>query len=74
MSRPVPAYDLGDVHALAERLARRYAASIGARSLDILHVAAALALDAEPFVTADWRQVALAKAVGLNSRSLPSRR
>jgi hypothetical protein len=69
-----PAYDLGDVHALAERLARRYAASIGARSLDILHVAAALALDVEHFVTADRRQAALAKAVGLKSRSLPSRR
>src|SRR5439155_12845831 len=45
-----PAYDLGDVHTRAEHLARRHAAALGARSLDILHVAAALALGATRFV------------------------
>ena len=60
-----PAYDLADVHAHAERLARRHAATLGTRSLDILHVAAAQMLDVREFVTGDRRQAALAQAVGL---------
>lgn len=62
-----PAYDLGDVHVVAERLARRHVAAIGARSLDVLHVAAALALESNAFVTGDRRQAALAKAAGLDA-------
>ena len=59
------AYDLADVHGRAEQLARRHAATLGARSLDILHVAAAEALGLRDFVTGDRRQAALAKATGL---------
>ncbi len=62
-----PAYDLADVHARAERLARRHAAVVGARSLDILHVAAAQALGLGDFVTGDRRQAALARAVGFTT-------
>lgn len=46
-------------------LARRYTARIGLRTLDTLHVATALELDARSFWTFDERQRKLAKAVGL---------
>jgi predicted nucleic acid-binding protein len=62
-----PAYDLADVHDRAERLARRHAAVVGARSLDILHVAAAQALGLADFVTGDRRQAELARAAGLTT-------
>jgi len=70
----LPAYDLGDVHTRAEHLARRHAAVLGTRSLDILHVAAALALGATRFVTSDQRQASLAKAAHLTTTLLSSRR
>jgi len=60
-----PAYDLADVFAQAESLGRRHVSSLGARSLDILHVAAARLLAKTEFVTADARQADLAKAVGM---------
>jgi hypothetical protein len=69
-----PAYDLADVHATAERLARRHAAALGTRSLDILHVAAALALGANCFVTGDRRQASLARAANLEATLFLSRR
>ena len=68
-----PAYDLGDVHARAEQLARRHAAVLGTRSLDILHVAAALVLGATRFVTNDERQAALARAAHLKATLLSAR-
>ena len=68
-----PAYDLGDVHERAERLARRHAAALGTRSLDILHVAAALSLGSSDFVTGDRRQASLAKAAGLTTVLVGSR-
>jgi predicted nucleic acid-binding protein len=49
-------------------LARRYAAKIGVRTLDTLHVAIALELNATDFWTFDERQQELAKAVGLKVR------
>jgi hypothetical protein len=60
-----PAYDLGDVYARAEHLARRHTAVLGTRSLDILHVAAALALGATRFITSDRRQASLARTADL---------
>ncbi len=48
--------------ARAERLAQRYTARLGTRSLDILHVATALLLKPEAFFTFDERQRKLAKA------------
>ena len=66
----LPAYDLVDVFSRAEALSRRHAATVGARSLDILHVAAALILAASAFVTADVRQARLARAAGLRVTAL----
>lgn len=40
-------------------------AKLGTRTLDVLHVATALALGAQRFVTYDTRQAALVKAVKL---------
>jgi hypothetical protein len=48
---------------IAARFSERYSATVGTRSLDILHVAAAKALRAVEFV--DGRQRTLAAAVGL---------
>jgi hypothetical protein len=50
-------------------LAREHTAAAGCRSLDILHVAAALTLNADLFYTFDQRQHALARRAGL--RVLP---
>jgi len=47
------------------QLARRHVAQSGVRTLDTLHVAAALELKAECFWTFDDRQAKLAKANGL---------
>ena len=49
----------------AEALGRRHTEALGARGLDILHVAAALALKARRFVTHDERQRELARLAGL---------
>jgi predicted nucleic acid-binding protein len=49
----------------AVEVARRLTAKYGARSLDALHVAAALVLGAEVFITFDKRQELLARASGL---------
>lgn len=49
-------------------LGRLYAAQHGVRTLDSLHVASALELNASEFWTFDKRQQALAKAAGLQIR------
>lgn len=56
---------MDDVSREAERLSASYSEKLGTRSLDILHVAAALVLGAREFWTFDQRQAALAKAAGL---------
>lgn len=48
-------------------LAKRFAPTLGVRTLDSLHVACALELKAECFWTFDERQARLAEAVGLNT-------
>ena len=60
-----PACDLPDVFHKAEELSSKYAAVTLARSMDILHVAAALVIRAKNFVTFDARQAALATKAGL---------
>ena len=50
---------------LAAELSERHSARLGTRTLDVLHVATALALTMKRFVTYDVRQAALAKAVRL---------
>lgn len=69
----LPHYDLVDVYAQAASLSRRHTATLGTRSLDILHVAAAVVLEAPAFVTHDERQARLAKAAGLRVTTLRAR-
>ena len=49
----------------AALLSDRHGPMVGTRTLDILHVAAALVLDAKRFLTFDQRQHTLAKKAGL---------
>ena len=51
----------------AEALGRRHTETLGARGMDILHVASALALKASRFVTFDERQRKLARLAGLDT-------
>lgn len=53
------------VYAHALRLAQSWSAKLGTRTLDILHVASALALKADTFNTFDDRQKSIAQAAGL---------
>jgi predicted nucleic acid-binding protein len=56
-----------DVYNRARQISARQAASLGTRTLDILHVASALQLKADRFWTFDQRQAALASAEGLRA-------
>lgn len=49
----------------ALQLVHRHTSSIGCRTLDVLHVAAALLLNIRTFVTCDARQKLLAQTAGL---------
>jgi predicted nucleic acid-binding protein len=60
-----PEYSEAAVWRFARELSDNHAMKIGCRTLDILHVAAALCLGMETFVTFDERQRALAKLKGL---------
>jgi predicted nucleic acid-binding protein len=57
--------DLDEVFTQATELSRLYTARHLARSLDLLHVAAAHAVTCKTFVSAADRQLAVAKASGL---------
>ena len=57
-----------DMDAVIERatgLATAHTERLGTRAIDLLHVASALVLDSEVFLTTDERQARLAKAEGL---------
>jgi predicted nucleic acid-binding protein len=60
-----PALDLGDALRRAESLSSKLTPALGCRTLDILHVAAALALGVREFASFDGRQRQLAKKAGL---------
>jgi predicted nucleic acid-binding protein len=60
-----PAYTAAAVEQKAGELSAGHSATLGCRTLDIIHVAAALVLGTKDFVTFDTRQGALAKQVGL---------
>ena len=49
----------------ARQLVKQHTARLGTRTLDVLHVAAALVVGAEVFLTFDPRQTKLAEAAGL---------
>lgn len=53
-----------DVLAQAEMLSAKHTAALNVRTLDLLHVAAALTVGAKLFLTFDGRQRPLAQAVG----------
>ncbi len=55
------------IYTQAKLLGLRWTAKIGVRTLDIIHVAVALALEIETFNTFDDRQRRLAKAAGLTA-------
>ena len=57
--------DPAAVHREAERLSASYTKTGGHRALDILHIATALVLEAEEFISFDINQRKLAAAEGL---------
>ena len=65
--------DLDRVFTGALELSRLYAAKFLARSLDLLHVAAAHVVRCTTFVSADDRQLAVAKASGLTTVDIKRR-
>ncbi|MGH9416621.1 MAG: type II toxin-antitoxin system VapC family toxin [Terriglobales bacterium] len=54
--------------ATAAHLSTAYSARLGVRALDLLHVAAAMELRCDCFLTFDRRQLALARAAGLDTQ------
>jgi predicted nucleic acid-binding protein len=58
-------YDLAEVFLLAERLSGKHSSMIGSRSLDLLHVAAAIESGATHFASFDGRQRKVASLSGL---------
>jgi predicted nucleic acid-binding protein len=60
-----PLYDIADVEQKTEELSASHSAMLGCRTLDIIHVAAALLIGVREFVTFDPRQAALARQAGL---------
>jgi predicted nucleic acid-binding protein len=60
-----PVYTAATVEQKAEELSASHSAVLGCRTLDIIHVAAALVIGAKEFVTFDGRQAAMARKAGL---------
>ena len=54
-----------DIYALAHELSNRHTPNLATRSLDLMHVAAALLVKARVFLTTDTRQAKAAQAEGL---------
>ncbi|HEY0454731.1 MAG TPA: hypothetical protein VGE41_00035 [Verrucomicrobiae bacterium] len=59
------ALDMDAAIARGRGLAAAHTERLGARAIDLLHVASALMLESELFLTTDLRQAQLAKAEGL---------
>lgn len=60
-----PPFDWPETLTIAVDLIQKYTKHIGSRSLDILHVAAALSMKADRFLTFDDRQIRLASLASL---------
>jgi hypothetical protein len=56
------------IHAI--ELSKKHSAGIGSRSFDILHVASALSINANRFLTLDDRQTRLATLAGLKMENI----
>ena len=63
-----PPYAPSAIGKKADELSAGYSATLGCRTLDIIHVAAALVIATKEFVTFDARQGALARRAGLTVR------
>lgn len=57
--------DFGALFALVDELSARNTVKMGCRTLDVVHVAAALRTNFDHFITNDARQCELARAAGL---------
>ncbi len=62
--------DMDTAITLATKLSATHTERLGARAIDLLHVANALTLESELFLTTDARQAQLAKAEGLKVASV----
>jgi predicted nucleic acid-binding protein len=60
-----PVYVAAAVEQKADELSASHSAILGCRTLDIIHVAAALVIGVKEFITFDGRQGAVAKRAGL---------
>jgi predicted nucleic acid-binding protein len=65
-----PQFDWSAIFIHAIDLSKKHLASIGSKSLDILHVASALSINADRFLTLDDRQNRLAALVGLKIENI----
>lgn len=59
-----------DVLMIADELGETHTIALGVRTLDLLHVAAAVSLGAKKFLTCDARQLSLARATGLRAEKI----
>jgi predicted nucleic acid-binding protein len=60
-----PVYTVAAVEQKADELSASHSALLGCRTLDIIHVAAAVVIGVKEFVTFDERQGSMAKQAGL---------
>ena len=65
-----PQLDWSAIFIHAIDLSKKHSASIGSRSLDILHIASALSINADWFLTFDDRQTKLAALAGLKTETI----
>ena len=65
-----PQLDWSAILTHAIDLSKKHSANIGSRSLDILHVASALSINADRFLTLDDRQTKLATLAGLKIENI----
>lgn len=65
-----PQLDWATIFSHAIDLSQKHSAIIGSRSLDILHVASALSIDADRFLSVDDRQTKLAALAGLKIENI----
>ncbi len=64
--------DMDSAFIRARELSATHSEKNGARAIDLLHVACALLLESEVFLTSDQRQAALAKPEGLQVTLVPA--
>ena len=65
-----PPVDWTAIFTHAIDISKKHSATIGSRSLDILHVASALSINADRFLTLDDRQTNLAALFGLETENI----